>query len=360
MICRAHKKLVKLFISSLLIFWCLLFFNIITVYADTASPSDLNKGLTSSETDEIAEHQDLQEMISQIFELSDDRGTEDLSDPIKLMYSLIGRVLKYYEEEFVGSSLYKFVIGLAFIALMASFTIRIYEESSSGIEIKFDSNEMIRKYIMFIFALLLIFNLKNIVYFILGFFRFILKLAINVTDNNFLGEPDRIDDIVNPARIAYEILKQNGIVKKDTLLDEVIVRSKESAVRTSFMVPWVFSWIAKMALLVVIFLNSIKLLVHSMFYVVSIGDFFRDVKKSKFVEYTKVLIALALEESVIIVVLYVSNMLLNPYLKTLLEDGINNGLSFLTLAMIFTGVQMAKIIAIISCNVIAKRIIGVA
>lgn len=357
---RAHKKLVKLFSGTLLVFLCFLFVNLNIIYADPASPSDLNRGLSDSEITEIEDYKDLEEMISEIFELSSDRGTEELSDPIKLMYSLLGRLLKYYEEEFVGSSLYKFVVGLGFIILMSNFIVKMYEEMSAGIGIKFNSNEMVRKYILLIFAMLLLFNLKNIVYFILGFFRFILKLAINTTEANFLGEPEEIDNILNPSRVAYEILKQNGIVKSDTLLDEVIVRSKESAVRTSFMIPWVFSWISKMALLVVIFLNSIKLLVHCIFYVVSVGDFFKDVKRSKFIEYTKILIALALEETVIIVVLYISNMLLNPYLKGLLEDGINNGVSFLTLAMIFTGVQMARVIAIISCNAMAKRIIGVA
>ena len=206
----------------------------------------------------------------------------------------------------------------------------------------------------------MIYNLKGIVYFVLGFFRFVLKLCMNVTEANFIGTPESID-IINPERVSYEILKQNGIVKSNTLLDEVIIRSKESSVRTQYMIPWVFSWISKLALTIVIFINSIKLFVYSGFYVVALGDFIGDIKRSKFIEYTKMLIALVLEEAVIVVILYLSNLLLNPYLQDLLRDGVNTGgLSFLTLAMIYTGVSMSKVFVIISSSAVAKRIIGVA
>ena len=94
---------------------------------------------------------------------------------------------------------------------------------------------------------------------------------------------------------------------------------------------------------------------------VAVGDFVGDIKRSKFMEYTKMLIALVLEEAVIVVVLYLSNLLLNPYLKDLLNDGVKTGgLSYLQLAMIWTGVSMSKVFVIISSSIIAKRIVGVA
>jgi hypothetical protein len=92
-----------------------------------------------------------------------------------------------------------------------------------------------------------------------------------------------------------------------------------------------------------------------------LGDFIGDIKRSKFVEYTKILIALVMEETVIVVVLYLSNLLLNPYLHDLLIEGIGSGgLTFITLAMIFTGVSMSKVFVIISSSQISKKIIGVA
>lgn len=335
-------------------------------YASIASPSiasrsNLDKTLSISEMEEISDFEDLKEMIKQVFDFKDNKGTADLSDPINLMYSLVYQIFKTYDEKYVNSTLYHLLVGLAIIFLITNFSMKCYEESSAGNELKLDSGLMIKKYIQFIFALLMIFNLKSIVYFILSFFLFILKMAMNVTNANFIGMPDSIDNVIDADRVAYEILKENGIVNKNTLLDEVIVRSKESAVRTQFMIPWICSWISKLALVVVIFMNSIKLLVHSIFYMVAVGDFFGNIKNSKFIEYTKVLISLGLEETVIIIILYVSNLLLNPYLKDLLNEGVqNNGLSFLTLAMIFTGVQMSKVLVIISSSQIAKRIMGVA
>lgn len=345
------------------ILWCMLvsFFYCNSAHAaPTASASNLSKGLEQSEIEEIEDYSDLQEMVGQIFEVNTEMGTEDLSDPIKLMFSLVSRILKYWDEEFVKSTLYHLLVGLALIFLVANFSIKMYEETSAGLDLKIDSNLMIKKYVQFIFAILLIYNLKGFVYFILGFFRFVLKLCMNVTEANFIGTPESID-VINPQRVAYEILKQNGIVKSNTLLDEVIIRSKESAVRTQYMIPWVFCWISKVALLIVIFANSILLFVYSAFYVVSLGDFIGDFKNSKFYEYTKILIAIVLEEAVIVVTLYLSNLLINPYLQELLRDGVSGGgLSFITLAMIFTGVSMSKVVVIVSSSMVAKRIVGVA
>lgn len=355
---QTKKIIMKIFIICYVVFAS--FFSCKYTYAATSTPSDLIRNLDVTEQEEVEDYRDLQEMVGQIFEINTKMGTNDLSDPIKLMFSLVSRILVYWDESFVHSSLYHLFVGLALIFLVANFSIKMYEESSAGIDLKINSNLMIKKYVQFIFAILLIYNLKGIVYFILGFFRFVLKLCINVTNANFIGTPESID-VLNPERVAYEILKQNGIVKSNTLLDEVIIRSKESQVRTQYMIPWVFSWISKLALIVVIFMNSIKLFVHCSFYVVALGDFLGDLKKSKFIEYTKVLIALVLEEAVIVVILYMSNLLLNPYLQDLLKDGVNSGgVSLLTLAMIFTGVSMSKVFVIISSSIIAKRIVGVA
>ena len=289
------KKITKI---MLLVFTCFLvsFFNCENHYAAPATPSDLTKELTQTEIEEIQEFQDLQEMVGQIFEIRTEMGTEDLSDPIKLMFSLVSRILEYWDKEFVKSTLYHLLVGLALVFLVANFSIKMYEESSAGLDLKIDSNLMLKKYVQFIFAILMIYNLKGIIYFILGFFRFVLKLCMNVTEANFIGTPENID-VLNPKRVAYEILKQHNIIKQNTLLDDVIARSKESSLRAQYMMPWVFSWIGKLALIVVIFINSIKLFVHSAFYMVSLGDFLGDIRRSKFIEYTKNLIALVLQVS---------------------------------------------------------------
>ena len=332
-----------------------------------ATTSQLDKELSQTEADEIMKFVDLQEMVGQIFEINTNMGTNKLSDPISLMYELIGSIFAYWDGDeskgipaFHRTSIYHLLVGLALIFLVANFSIKIYEESSAGIDLKINSNMMIKKFIQFIFAILVIFNLKTIVYFILAFFRFVLKLCMHQTSANILGTPDNID-ILNPQRIAYEILKQHDIVEKNTLLEDVVVRSVESSVRSQYMIPWVCSWLSKLALVIVVFMNSIKLMVHCAFYIVTVGDFFNDVRKSKFLEYTKMLFALVIEQAVIVVVLYISNLLLNPYLYDLLIDGTRSGgLSYLTLAMIFTGVSMSKVFVIISSNQISKCIVGVA
>ena len=346
----------------LLVLTCFLvsFFNCKIYGASLATSSNLASDLSQTEIEEIQEYQDLQEMVGQIFEINTNMGTSDLQDPIKLMFSLVSRILEYWDKEFVHSTLYHLLVGLSLVFLVANFSIKMYEESSVGLDLKIDSSLMLKKYVQFIFAILMIYNLKGIVYFILGFFRFVLKLCMNVTDSNFIGAPESID-VLNPKRVAYEILKQHNVISQNTLLDDVIARSKESSLRAQYMIPWVFSWIGKLALIVVIFINSIKLFVHSAFYMVSLGDFIGDLKRSKFIEYTKNLIALVLEEAVIVVVLYLSNLLLNPYLQDLLKNGVETGgLSFLTLAMIYTGVSMSKVFVIISSSHISKKIVGVA
>lgn len=360
------KNITKIF---LLVFICLIVsvFSCKNYYAATSTPSDLERELTDEELNQTEEFTDLQEMVKQIFEINTYMGTDDLSNPMTLMLSLVSKILIFWDGDepngipaFTSTTLYHLLVGLALVFLVANFLIKMYEESSAGIELKINSNLMLKKYVQFIFAILMIYNIKNIVYFILGFFRFILKLCMDVTNANFIGTPDNID-VLNPKRVAYEILKQHSIIKQNTLLDDVIVRSKESSLRSQYMIPWVFSWISKLAMIVVIFINSIKLFVHCAFYIVAVGDFLTDIRKSKFIEYTKILLSLVLEEAVIVVVLYLSNLLLNPYLRDLLLFGMDtsNGISFLTLAMIYTGVSMSKVFVIISSSQVAKRIVGV-
>ena len=86
-----------------------------------ATSIDLNQSLSEDEKDEIADYADLSEMVGEIFDISDDRGTADLSDPIKLMFSLVGWILKYWDEDFIHSSLYHLLVGLAMIFLVANF-----------------------------------------------------------------------------------------------------------------------------------------------------------------------------------------------------------------------------------------------
>lgn len=365
------NKLIQFKFVMFILFSLMMSFFIVNIsFAEpniVSTPSDLSRELTQAELDNIASYKDLQEMVGQIFEINTYMGTNDLSNPINLMLSLVSQVLYFWngnEEKgipaFTATSLYHLLVGLAFIFLVANFSVKMYEESSAGVDLKINSNLMLKKYVQFIFAILIIFNIKSIVLFVLGFFRFVLKLCINVTDANFIVTPENID-VLNAKTIAYEILASNEIVEKNTLLDEVIVRSKESAVRAQYMIPWVFSWVSKLALVVVIFINSIKLFIHSAFYIVTVGDFFVDIRKSKFIEYTKTLIALVLEEAVIVAVLYLSNILLNPYLRDLLMYGIKpGGISFLTLAMIFNGVSMSKVFVIIGSSQISKKIVGVA
>ena len=113
-------------------------------YAASATPSDLTKSLDESEIEEVEDYSDLQEMVGQIFEINTNMGTDDLSDPIKLMFSLVSRILVYWDNDFVHSSLYHLLVGLALIFLVANFSIKMYEESSAGLELKVNSSLMLK------------------------------------------------------------------------------------------------------------------------------------------------------------------------------------------------------------------------
>ena len=169
----SKKKLAKI---MLIFFTCILvsFFNVKNTYADVSTKSNISSELDATELEEIEDFKDLQEMVGQIFDINTYMGTDDLSDPIKLVFSLVSRILVYWDESFVRSTLYHMLVGLALVFLVANFSIKMYEETSAGLEIKINSNLMLKKYVQFIFAILMIYNLKGIVYFILGFFRFVL------------------------------------------------------------------------------------------------------------------------------------------------------------------------------------------
>lgn len=298
------------------------------------------------------------DMIAEIFNLSsiEMENTISFANPSELLFTFSNRVVVGFSE-FTHSDLYSFFVGIALIFLMTHFIIRNYEENNILHEQGLFTQRMMRKYVSFITALILIYWMRSIIYFILALFRFVLYFAVDITN----GNTDIVDlsGIFSADSVAYKILDAEKVFDGTALIDETIARSKEAALRNLYFVPWVIAWVSKLGIVVIVMENAVRILTYVSTYVLSISDVIHNLKNSRLINYTKNIIALAFQQTVIVLVLYFFNLLCNPYLKTILTDVMNGSGNYLSLAIIFVGVQSAKLLVLIGSRGIAKRTFGV-
>ena len=260
-------------------------------------------------------------------------------------------------SEFTHSDLYSFFVGVALIFLMTHFVIRNYEENNILHEQGLFTQRMMRKYVSFITALILIYWMRSIIYFLLALFRFVLYFAVDVTDRN--TSIVDLSGIFDANTISYKILDAEKVFNGTALIDETIARSKEAALRNLYFVPWVIALVSKLGIVVIVMENAVRILTYVSTYVLSISDVIHNLKNSRLINFTKNIIALAFQQTVIVLVLYFFNLLCNPYLKTILTDVMNGSGNYLSLAIIFVAVQSAKLLVLIGSRGIAKRTFGV-
>lgn len=296
------------------------------------------------------------DMIAEIFSVSGGESALSFANPSELLFAFSNRVVVGFSE-FTHSDLYSFFVGIALIFLMTHFVIRNYEENNILHEQGLFTQRMMRKYVSFITALILIYWMRSIIYFLLALFRFVLYFAVDITDRN--TSIVALSGIFDANTIAYKILDAEKVFNGTALIDETIARSKEAALRNLYFVPWLIAWISKLGIVVIVMENAIRILTYVSTYVLSISDVIHNLKNSRLINYTKNIIALAFQQTVIVLVLYFFNLLCNPYLKTILTDVMNGSGNYLSLAIIFVAVQSAKLLVLIGSRGIAKRTFGV-
>ena len=297
------------------------------------------------------------DMIAEIFSVSGGESALSFTNPSELLFAFSNRVVVGFSE-FTKSELYTFFVGIALIFLMANFIIRNYEENNILKEQGLFTQRMLRKYVSFITALILIYWMRSIIYFILALFRFVLYFTVDITSGN-----TNIVDLsslgFDANTISYRILDLEGVFNGTALIDETIARSKEAALRNLYFVPWVVAFISKLGIVIIVMENAIRILTYVSVYVLSISDIVHNLENSRLINFTKNIIALAFQQTVIVLVLYFFNLLCSPYLMAILTDVINGSGNYLSLANIYVAVQSTKLLVLIGSRGIAKRVFGV-
>lgn len=296
------------------------------------------------------------DMIAEIFSVSGGEMELSFMNPSELLFEFSNRVVVSFKE-FTETDLYSFFVGLMLVGLMVNFIIQNYEENNILHETSMFSQRMLKKYFKLICALLLCYFMKSIIFYILALFRFVLYFAVDITDKN--TSIVDLSGIFDANTIAFKILDKEGVFNGTALIDETIARSKEAGLRNLYFVPWLVAWISKLGIVVIVMINAVKLLIHSSVYVLAISDIVHSLKDSRLINFTKEIIALAFQQTVIVLVLYFFKIVCNPYLKQILTDVMNGTGNYLSLAIVFTAVQGAKLATLISAYVIAKRTFGV-
>lgn len=360
-----HLKLIK-YVKKVAIFFTLIFVllsvNATITFADATTPSNhnLTETLTDSQIAELNNFDTLAKMMEDIFSFNTEYGDSTINDTGKLLYELIESALEKWDD-FTKSTIYQYVEGLALLFIMIAFMIKIFEDNQENFEGEMVTKQMIRSMVYFVFTLIVLIVLKHYVTFILSFFRFLLDRVLTLKDSNDLGVVESLTDTIKPNTVAYYILSDSGLVGSGSLIQEVAIRSKEASLRSMYMFPWIISWISKLGELIIVFLNSTLLIVYGTFFPIALYDVFDDLKTSNFLVYGKTIMSIAVEEILIVAVVYISNLFLNPYINRILNNiasGSSN-LSFVSMAIIVTAALATKFILLILTFPLSKKLLGV-
>lgn len=354
-----NKRIKIRFISTLLLLsFCFIGIN---TYADATTPStyDLTRELTSSEEAELKNFDTLTKMMDDIFSFNTEYGDSTINNTSSLLYELLEDALVKWDD-FTKSTVYRYVQGLALLFLMIAFMIKIYEDNQENFEGEMVTKEMIRSMVYFVFALLVLILLKYYVQFILAFFRFLLDRIISLKDSSDLGVVEDLTSTIKPKTIAYYILQDSGLVGSSSLIEEVSIRSKEASLRSMYMFPWILTWISKVGELIVIFINSTLLIIYGTFFPIALYDVFDDLKKSNFLAYGKHFTSIAVEEILIVAIVYIGNLFLNPYINRILNNiaGGSSNLSFVSMAIVVVAAMSSKFILLVLTFPLSRKLMG--
>ena len=331
------------------------------VYADATDSVtyNLTTELSESQKAELENFDTLAKMMTDIFSFDKNMGDSSLNDTGNLLYELIDTALVKFDD-FTKSTMYRYIQGLALLFLMINFMIKLYEDNQFNFEDEVMTKEIMRSCVYFVFALLVIMMLKYYVKFLLSFFRFLVDKMITLRTNNDLGVVTALTNTIRPKTVAYYILQDSKLVGSGSLIQEVAIRSKEASLRSMYMFPWILTWISKVGELIIVFLNSTLLIVYGTYYSISLFNVLNDIKTSNFLIYSRHITAIAVEEVVILEVIYISEIMLNPFMNRILNNiasGSSN-LSFVSMAIIVTAVCFTKFILLILTFPLTKRLLG--
>ena len=320
---------------------------------------DLTTELSEAQVAELSNFDTLSKMMTDIFSFDRQMGDNSLNDTGSLLYELIESALVKFDD-FTNSTMYRYIQGLALLFLMINFMIKLYEDNQFNFEDEMMTKEIMRSCVYFVFALLIIILLKYYVKFLLSFFRFLVDKMITLRTNNDLGAVEALTNTIKPKTVAYYILQDSKLVGSSSLIQEVAIRSKEASLRSMYMFPWVLTWISKVGELIIVFLNSTLLIVYGTFYSISMFNVLNDLKTSNFLKYSRHLTAIAVEEVVIIGVIYISEIMLNPFMNRILNNiaSGNSNLSFVSMAIIVTAVSFTKFVLLVLTFPLSKRLLG--
>ena len=352
-----------MFRKSIYIFISIIIAMLLTtnVYADASSSVSYNltQELSASQMAELENFDTLSKMMIDIFSFDRHMGDSSFNDVGTLLFELIDTSIVNFDI-FTNSVMYMYIQGIALLFVMINFMIKRYEDNQFNVEGETINKEVIQNSIYFLFAILAIVMLKYYVQFLLSFFRFIVDEMVFLRSSNDLGTPEVLTNTINPRTVAYYILADSKLVGSGSLIQEVIIRSKEASLRSMYMFPWIITWISKVGELVIILLNSTLFVIYGTFYSLSLSNILDGLKNSNFLEYSKNMTAIAVEEIVILGTIYISEIMLNPFINRILNNIAqgSSDLSFVSMAVIVTAVCFTKFILLILTFSLSRKLLG--
>ena len=257
------------------------------------------------------------------------------------------------------SSIYYLFLGCGFLITVISYVISFYHSNVNG------DDKTMEQYIRLSFSLLLscfiIFNINKLLQFMLMFFQWIMENIINFKNNS--GD---IYDASTGVRydvadqITIVLLKENGL-DKDGTLQYFLNAINAIGLQVKLLIPWLIAVAGKFGIIFAIANNSIQIFLYACLLPMGVGDCVENFKNSRLLKYLKHIASHLLQQSVIILTLIASQVLMKGYIDDLFagalaESSGNNLFNIIIIMCILSLVKM--VVANSSSRTIAGHVIG--
>lgn len=325
----------------------------------TASEEDLDKYSV------LARNSFFVSMINDIFSLEDanlSSGSE-LFDTKTVMISFANITIQAITN-WGSSPIYSFFLGIGLFILVINFIVNFYNNRMNS------EGKTIEQYSRLFFGLLvgifIVANVNKIVLGLLNLFIFVMEKAWTFMEDplNPLKTQVRAEEstiIFSDAEdIAYTLLVSVH-ADESTNISNIINGGAFSAFMLvfKFFLPWIICVIGKFGILFEVIKNSLMIVVNCMLYPIAAGDCSENIKTSKFMKYTKHIIASVLNLTIIVIVLMGAQFLTSNYAIKLIEQAkAKNVDNMFNIAIIAAVIQLSKTVVIMSSANLASKVIG--
>ena len=260
-----------------------------------------------------------------------------------------------------GTSLYSCFVGLGVFILVINFSFNLHHNTINN---ERKTTEQVMKITgQFVLSIVIIANANNLLKLFVVLFGWVLERAILFKNNPIGFTIDEINQVNIADKLTLFLLREEELDQRSLVTDALGNIPGSMWLNIRLFIPWIICQIGKFGILFSVIKCSIEAMVYGMAYPLAIADCYENIKNSRFMRYTRHIMGSLMQLSIIVLVLFGSQLLINGYVNQIFDslshtDSQAAGKVFESLVLL-TVIQLSKmVVASSASSVIAHKIFG--